>query len=409
LSPASAQHVQVRLCEICHPTHLEIELADRQFTTNGSLTHLPKARRDQNSSPSESAGRLMISAANDTVFCASGVRINLTGDNLQIQSDGFNHSLRLIDTLHIAATAAHFFMAVNAGRATLPVKNSARIEYRPYIGKLKIYAAGDELGVINLVPSEDYLAGVLATEMSQAQLAALQAQAIVSRTYIFKNWKRHQRRGYQFCDLTHCQVYKGNARITPLIRQAVSSTQGQILAIANQPLEVFYSSTCGGLTADDEGMWTNGNDQAYLRSVADSAFCADSPHFRWRTKIPIDNLHQIWQRCLGEPITSIAIAKKGADGRVRELALMGNSLHLISGEDFRTVTCRALGWSTLKSTVFDLRVEKSAYVFAGRGLGHGLGLCQYGAMAMARKGYSYRDILRLYFPGAEIRKYEKKF
>jgi stage II sporulation protein D len=118
-------------------------------------------------------------------------------------------------------------------------------------------------------------------------------------------------------------------------------------------------------------------------------------------------LRQIWQRRLGDPITSITITKKGADGRVRELALMGHSLHLISGEDFRAVTCRAFGWNTLKSTAFDLRIEKNVYIFKGRGLGHGLGLCQYGAMEMARRGYSYREILRHYFPGTEIRKYEE--
>jgi peptidoglycan hydrolase-like amidase len=298
------------LWENFHPTSLEINLAARHFT-NDSLTKWSE-RRDQNDLSLENTGRLMIFAANDTLSLARGIRINLTTENLQIQNDGFNRSLRLADTVNIAA-AANFFIAVNTERTPLRRKSNAGIEDRLYSGRLKIYVADDELCIINFAPIEDYLAGVLATEMLQAQLPALQAQAIVSRTYIYKNWERHQQRGYQFCDLTHCQTYKGAAEVTPMIRQAVSSTQGQILALANQPIEVFYSSTCGGLTADDEGVWANGRDQASLRSVADSTFCADSPHFRWRAQISIDSLHQIWQRRLGEPITSIAIAKKGAD------------------------------------------------------------------------------------------------
>jgi stage II sporulation protein D len=213
--------------------------------------------------------------------------------------------------------------------------------------------------------------------------------------------------GYQFCDLTHCQTYKGETGVTPTIRHAVTSIADEILTFEAQPIAAYYSSTCGGTTADDAGVWASEKDQPYLKSVNDGSFCSASPHSRWRARIAADSLHQVWQRRLGEPIQSISTTKKGSDGRVRELALLGNSLHLVSGEDFRVVTCRALGWNTLKSTAFDLRIEKKVYIFTGRGLGHGLGLCQYGAMEMARQGYSYREILRHYFPGIEIEEHLK--
>ncbi|MDZ7363039.1 MAG: SpoIID/LytB domain-containing protein [candidate division KSB1 bacterium] len=343
----------------------------------------------------------------------SWIRITLTPPTLQIQSAGFSRSVSLTDTINLAATEGYFFAMVRQHRTAINAAGEARLEARRYAGSIKVFVAGNELCAVNLTPVDDYLAGVLAAEMPQADLAALQAQAVVSRTYLVKYDQRHQRAGYQFCDLTHCQTYKGSDGVTAKIKRAVVATKDEILTFAHQPITAYYSSTCGGFTADDAGVWTKTADQPYLRSITDAAnqldFCRNSPHYQWRSRLPADSLHQIWRQRLGEPITSIAITKKGVDGRVRELALIGHSLHLLSGEDFRAVTCRAFGWNTLKSTAFDLQIEKNAYIFEGRGLGHGLGLCQYGTMEMARQGYTYQEILRHFFPGTEIRKYKEKF
>lgn len=413
-APSRAQTVKIRLFEIFHPQSLEIYAAERNVLANGSATHLAKTRRHQRLSKTENTGRVLISAANVSLFDAapSWVRIALTNSALQIQSANASRSLPLTDTVKISANDDYLFAAIlNSDDAKQKAKSEKKmagnslVASRPYTGALQIYVDGDELGVINLAPAADYLAGILAAEISQAELPALQAQAVVSRTYMIKNWQRHLQGGYQFCDLTHCQTYKGMSGVTPTIRQAVTGTANEILTFDEQPIEAYYSSTCGGTTADDVGVWANAKDQPYLKSIADGSFCSSSPHDRWRARISADSLYQIWQRRLSEPITSISITKRGDDGRVRELALMGHSLHLISGEDFRAVTCRAFGWNTLKSTWFDVEIEKRAYRFTGRGMGHGLGLCQYGAMEMARQGYSYRKILRHYFSGAEIEKY----
>ncbi len=419
-APGQAQTVTIRLFEIFHPRRLEIYAAEQNVPANGSATHLPKTGRQQRIPKTRNTERLLISAANVPLFDAAPnwVRIVLTNSVLQIQSANASRSLPLTDTVKISANGAYLFAAIPNSNGTKQqaksekkMAGSSSVTTRPYAGVLQIYVEGNSLGVINLAPVEDYLAGVLAAEMPQAELPALQAQAVVSRTYMIKNQQRHLQDGYQFCDLTHCQTYKGLANITPTIRQAVTSTSDEILTFDEQLVAAYYSSTCGGTTADDAGVWNNGDDRPYLKNIADSAkhaeFCSPSPHYRWRARISADSLHQIWQRRLGDSITSISITKKGTDGRVRELALMGHSLHLISGEDFRAVTCRAFGWNTLKSTWFDVQIEKRAYVFIGRGLGHGLGLCQYGTMEMARQGYSYREILRHYFPGTEIRKHDE--
>jgi len=379
--------VQIRLFEIFHLRSVEIN-----STAGSSIRNLTAAEL-------KNADFLNISSAQNAFsdISKSWIQITLAGSYLKLQAAGLNRSLTLTDTINIAATGAYFFMAI---------PNSKSFASRPYSGALKIYADGNELCIINLAPLDDYLAGVIAAEMPQAELAALQAQAVAARTYTIKNWQRHQTRGYQFCDLTHCQTYKGSDGVTEKITQAVAGTKNEILTFDRQPIAAYYSSTCGGHTADDADVWATEENQSYLESVADD-FCADSPHYRWRVKLSADSLHQIWQQRLGESLTSISITKRGANDRVRELAMMGSSLHLISGEDFRAVTCRELGWNTIKSTVFDLRFEKNTYVFDGRGLGHGLGLCQYGAMAMARNGHGYQKILKRYFPGTMIRNFQE--
>jgi stage II sporulation protein D len=386
---------------------VEINSAPSQLS-NELVRHSQKTFQYRNSLP----GFLIVCSEHDTLLRTDQtVRIILTRSALQIQSADFNCAMGRTDTLAVAPTGTA--LVAQAGQ---PVGNGTPFKPRPYLGTLQIYAAGDELCVINLAPIDDYLAGILAAELPHADLAALQAQAVVSRTYILRNQQRpdeqrHQEAGYQFCDLTHCQTYKGSAGVTPIIQQAVVSTQDEFLTFANQPIEAYYSSTCGGVTADDDGIWSDGVNQPYLKSISDSAnhvgFCAQSPHFRWRFQMRADSLHQLWQQRLGEPINSITVTKKGEDNRIRELALVGRTLHLVRGEDFRTVVCRAFGWNTLKSTAFELRFEKNNYVFAGKGMGHGLGLCQYGTMEMARRGYSYQEILRHYFPGTEIKKYLK--
>ena len=374
VAPGLSQTVRVRLFEIFHPRRIEISAAQP--------------------APQWGKHNLLTVIIHTDTLLTNLLRIELTAAALQIKSNGRVRSLSVGDTIHVIT---------KVGQAISPVKTLKRI----YFGNLKIYRLGNELCIVNLVSPDAYLTGVLAAEIPQAERAALQAQAVVARTFVAKNQSRHAEGGYQFCDLTHCQTYKGTRGVTARIEQAVADSKNEILVYQQQPVEAYYSSTCGGSTADDNGMWANQKDQPYLINRADSNFCANSPHYRWRAKISADSptgvaLHQIWQRRLGEPINTITISKKGADGRVRELALMGHSLHLLTGEDFRAVTCRVFGWNTIKSTAFDLRIEKNVYIFTGRGLGHGLGLCQYGAMEMARRGYSYQEILRHYFPGTEI-------
>jgi stage II sporulation protein D len=387
ITPSQAQMLKIRLFEIFHPQVLEIS-SGADHLANGLINKTNRYQAAKN--------LLIISPPPDTT---NWVRLALTSKIWQMQSARFTRSLSLADTVSVAATDGYFFAMPhrrpNAEETTWPAR-------RRYSGSIKIYVTGNELCVVNQTTVGDYLDGVLTAEMPNADLAALQAQAVVARTYMIKNWRRHEKSGYQFCDLTHCQAYKGSDGVTTKIQRAVTSTTDEILIFDDCPIDAYYSSTCGGATADDAGIWANSKDQPYLKSMVDSINCAASPHFRWQTRMSIASLHQIWQRHVGEPVSSIFLTKKGKDGRVRELAILGGSLHLVSGEDFRAITCRELGWNTIKSTAFNLSIDKNDYVLSGRGLGHGIGLCQYGAIEMARHGFSYQKILQHYFPETKI-------
>lgn len=411
--------IAVRLFEILHPQALELKLAEpafRNFLANGLRSNnaeIAPARLHGGAGVAEPAAvsfgeALPVFVVRDAPGIArhttKPIRVVRQGGRVQVLNDDFDSAPALADTITVATTSGQILAAVKYRNG------KERFAARPYAGAFKIYVAGNELCIINLLAEEDYLAGVLAAELRQAPFAALQAQAVAARTYLLKNWRRHQQKGYQACDLTHCQRYAGSAGVDSTIQHAIASTAGEILTYKNLPIEIFYSSTCGGRTANDLDVWSSEFDHPYLISVSDSSrrmsYCAKSPHFRWQLRMKTDSLLQLWQQELGEPIVALGVSKRNSDGRVRELALMGQSLHLVSGEKFRAVVCRVLGWNSVKSTAFDLQLENNTYVFIGKGLGHGVGMCQFGAMGMARAGHSYQKILKHYFPKTMLQKYE---
>jgi stage II sporulation protein D len=273
-----------------------------------------------------------------------------------------------------------FFSAVSA-TVTIPEKMT-----RSYHGTLKVYPLLDELVIINRVPLDNYLASIVGAEMGDAPYEAQKAQAIVSRTYLFRNLKRHQQ--YDFCDLTHCQVYKGTETETERSMEAVRETQGMLLYDNGTIAELFYHSTCGGRTADFSSIF-DGNNEA-LVSVSDSNYCSASPHFQWEWNLPEDDA----------PFAELIISKRAHDERVLEVLVDGAPEH---GWQFRMRIAQEFGWNRLKSSWFSVEKKDGYFHFTGRGLGHGLGMCQWGAKKLAEEGRSAEEILRHYFPHLELR------
>lgn len=282
---------------------------------------------------------------------------------------------------------------------------------RSYSGVLEVRACQDELFLIVSVPLEEYTAGVVASEMIPGvSFAALQAQAVVSRSFARSHVNAHPNEGYDFCDLTHCQSFQGLPPTGSAAARASASTKGLVLIFQNGVLPAFYHSTCGGRTAASEEALSR--KIPGISSIEDSAspgelaWCFGSPHFRWNAKIassellralaadirtdPGDNLRQIW------------VISRGISGRATEIMVLGSNNRRITGYDFWLVLGRILGWGRIESTDFEVERKGDYFFFRGRGLGHGMGLCQWGAAAMARRGFSFKQILMHYFPDVRI-------
>ncbi len=289
--------------------------------------------------------------------------------------------------------------AVTASSTGLLVKVDDGLE-RIVPSKLKIRLTNGKLHIVAHVPLEDYIAGVVNAEMPHGAPEAQKAQAIVARTYALDQQGRHGT--YDFCDLTHCQAYRGMA---PASVTAVSkSTAGTILATQDGCLAaVFYSSTCGGHTTSAHSAWGS-TTAPHLQAISDlkpsgEAWCSDSSHSEWQFEIPRAKLGHHLRRALGPSVEiPLAIRLEYTEGGWVSNVWIAGLPRPLPGERFHNQMGRIFGWNRLKSAHFTLHQDPQTLYFQGRGLGHGVGLCQHGAMSMARTGLHAKQILQHYFP-----------
>jgi stage II sporulation protein D (peptidoglycan lytic transglycosylase) len=277
---------------------------------------------------------------------------------------------------------------------------------RKFVGRLSIRAAGDVLSFVEELPLEDYVRGVLEAEIPVGfPPEALKAQAVLIRTFALAHRDRHQKEGFDFCDLTHCQVYAGRNYSYRSFDEAVKETQGLILAHELKPVEALYHSTCGGHTSPFHKVF-GGKPIPYLMGVSDGSYCSKSPHASWESSIPLKILEEVLKK---DPdthpkgdIQNLRPADREENGRVFTLALEGQRNFVISAQKFLSVVGRYLGWNKVKSNWFDVEVKDGEAHFKGHGLGHGVGLCQWGAKGMAEEGKKFDEILFHYFPGTQL-------
>ena len=287
-----------------------------------------------------------------------------------------------------------------AGLAGRPRSQGLRVQVRP---------RGDRPAVVRLVELEDYVAGVLAGEAGDlTQPEALKAMAVAARSFATRSRGRHAAEGFDFCSLTHCQVYTSQAP-QERFRAAARATAGQVLRFNGEVIRAYYTGNCGGHSQSAANVWP---DQAapYLPAQPDSYCLRDgnSParNVRWTTRLPAAQLEAALRSepamDPGGQLRRLAVLQRDATGRVRRLEIAGSVRHEVDGNAFRFLIGRRLGWEKLKSTAFEVRREGGDFLFEGRGFGHGVGLCQAGAARMAEAGFDYRRILAHYYPGTEL-------
>ena len=306
-----------------------------------------------------------------------------------------------------------------------------------YRGRFELSVNSDgSLLLVNVLDLEDYVAGVVPYEIGAASpFEALRAQAVVARTTALSSLGRHEEHGYDLCATTHCQVYRGaGAELAqPAVREAVDSTAGEVLfyeGIAARGAN--YHACCGGLTESAGDLW--GTDVPYMHTVRCSRtvdsrgegfdishedevrrwiqtpdpddYCYGSNGYRWRVEYSQETLAGILEPVIGldasvESLEVVARTSRGAAVRLVVHASSGD--YEVSGE--YAIRAALGGTQVIKSGVFVVSSDgnpPTKFEFEGAGYGHGVGMCQYGARAMALEGNDYISVLEKYYPGATV-------
>ena len=341
-----------------------------------------------------------------------------------------------------------------------------RLETQTFRGSLRLLADGGKIWAINDLPVEDYLESVISSEMSaRSSLPLLMAHAVISRSWLmsqidgntapntqashgdaFIRWYDHTDHTlFDVCADDHCQRYQGITKETsPNVAEAIRRTRGELLTYGDEICDARFSKCCGGAMEEFQYCWDD-TPKPYLKGIGDTpeetipdltveenarqwilsspkSFCntADkrilsqvlndydqetTDFYRWRVSYTQEELSKLVEKKLGAglgTITDMRPLKRGTSGRICELRITGTKKTIVVGKELEIR--RALSESHLYSSAFVVEKQGDTFTLIGAGWGHGVGLCQIGAAVMGDKGYAYDEILRHYYPGAEIEK-----
>ena len=277
---------------------------------------------------------------------------------------------------------------------------------RRYPGTLFIQLQNGMLHVINRVDAETYVASVLASEVSPSWPAeSLRAQAIAVRTYA-AHARNLSTRDYDLNDDTTSQVYRGLDGITSSLVSAANDTSGQVLTAGGLPATIYYSSSCGGHTASSFEI-TGLPPPPYLLGVPDAdpsgrPYCASAPYFRWMNSVSAEAMSRI-VNVPADRLDGVAITERWPDGRVKTITVSGaGATTTFEGRTFYSRALSVLGYKVIPSALFDVSRNSAGFDFIGHGVGHGVGMCQWGARGRADAGMQAAQILAAYFPSTVI-------
>jgi len=291
-----------------------------------------------------------------------------------------------------------------------------RIEARRYIalfidgkqrrfrGCLELIQNPDQsLLVVNHLHIEDYIRGVLYHEVSHRwPLEAIKAQAVATRTYALYHKKANAERPYDVTNDIYSQVYGGRTSEHYRTNLAVERTRDEVLVFQGELIPAYFHATCGGHTENASRLWNHA--PLVPLSGVPCIYCGHSPHFFWTAVMARKDLHQEL-RDYGLSLQSVQdmrIIERNDSGRIAALEIIDdqNRSVTVSGKEFRSM----IGPNKIKSNNYRLQFDGEQVIFTGRGWGHGVGLCQWGAQQMAAQRHDYRAILQYYYPGTQIEK-----
>ncbi len=326
-------------------------------------------------------------------------------------------------------------------------KNLIQVNKKPFGGSLRLQPnAYGTYTLVNQVPLETYLRGVVPHEIGpKAPVPAIQAQAVIARTYVLRNLRRFAVDGYELCADTQCQVYRGLEGTDLVADRAIAATAGQVLTYENELVDALYSSATGGITAPFEDVW-EGKARPYLKAVVDAvpnqvwdlsrrplgdeqnfrAFIAlqqgfneaDWQQFRWRIESPLPEMSQDLQTYLQsqkhplvgfKTIQQVQVSQRSPAGRVLKLAVQTDQgkIELTKDNIMRAFEAPNSLLFYLEPLYLEDGKTLKGYAFVGGGLGHGVGLSQTGSYRLGELGWSAVNILQFYYPGTQIQPLSK--
>jgi stage II sporulation protein D len=314
--------------------------------------------------------------------------------------------------------------------STLESESFLMVGGKKYRGGFEIFQSpAGLLTLVNVVDVESYLRGVVPNEIggvSPQILEAVKAQAIAARTYCFFFKGRYASDGFDVLPTVQDQVYTGVDGERALSDRAIAETYGIIATYDGKPIRANYFSTCGGATAAIEEVWPK-EPVPYLKSVPDrepfqrEAYCCQSPSYRWKETWTAQEFESIFKKNFRiqypdatqpsreERLVDVRVAERSKSGRVRILQVITpDNVYKIFGDSIRLVIRRPNEQeSILWSTLFDVDVQREqgyakTVVFYGGGSGHGVGMCQMGAIGMAKAGRDFKQILTRYYKGVKL-------
>ena len=274
------------------------------------------------------------------------------------------------------------------GKIAIPIAPTGRKQR--YSHNIEVHNLGGRLRLVNLLPMDDYIAGVVEAEGGpKHELEYYKAQAVISRTYVLSQYHKHIDDNFNLCDQTHCQAYNGWPRNEQIMQDAAQQTQSLVIVDENVNLITSaFHSNCGGRTNSAEYVWSK--KLPYCVETVDT-FCMKMPNSNWEKRIPISE----WSNYIRSKNLSASDSANYAYFPTEKEVFYREGSTKIPLVQMRKDL-------KLKSTYFTVHQDGEEMVIIGQGFGHGVGLCQEGSIRMAQLGYNYEDIIHFYYHNVKI-------
>jgi len=338
----------------------------------------------------------IVAESNYSLILPNGKSVSLTiGDYISVTPTGQTIKVKKNGKSVGAYTKIRLVTALADGSMRIKLIPKENAVYT-YGGHFEVFSFKEKLKINNIIEQESYVASVVESEIgNNAQSEFLKVQSVLCRTYALNHLTRHAEDGFELCDQVHCQAYKGKSRFNNLIKAAIDSTRNLVLVDnKNKLIVAAYHSNCGGRTTSADQVWSKPIE--YLQPVADT-FCLDGNHASWIASISVKD----WKSYLKSKGIIIATNDSLISDTLfnfinedRANSIMYNN-QLLPVKDIRS------DWK-LKSTWFTMHVANDSIEFHGRGFGHGVGLCQEGAMKRAEAGLEFHSIINFYFKDVKL-------